>query len=146
LQVDSLLAEPQGKLKNTEVGSLSFLQWIFLTQELNQGLLHCWQILYQLSYQGSQTGLKNPKFLQLALVSQKFPASTCHQYKNSPRLTSIEWVMPSSHLILRRPLLLLPPIPASIRVFSSKSTLRMRWQKYWKIQSQGSQINTKSRL
>ena len=50
LQVDSLLAEPQGKLKNTEVGSLSFLQWIFLTQELNQGLLHCWQILYQLSY------------------------------------------------------------------------------------------------
>ena len=65
LQVDSLLAEPQVKLKNAEVGSLSFLQWIFLTQELNQGLLHCWQILYQLSYQGSQTGLKNPKFLTI---------------------------------------------------------------------------------
>ena len=39
--------------------------------------------------------------------------------------------MPSSHLILCRPLLLLPPIPPSIRVFSSKSTLRMRWPKYW---------------
>ena len=39
--------------------------------------------------------------------------------------------MPSSHLILGRPLLLLPPIPPSIRVFSSESTLRMRWQKYW---------------
>ena len=39
--------------------------------------------------------------------------------------------MPSSHLILCRPLLLLPPIPPSIRVFSSESTLRMRWQKYW---------------
>src|SRR5574341_1023683 len=43
--------------------------------------------------------------------------------------TSIELVMPSSHLILCRPLLLLPPIPPSIRVFSSESTLRMRWPK-----------------
>ena len=43
----------------------------------------------------------------------------------------IESVMPSSHLILCRPLLLLPPIPPSIRVFSNKSTLRMRWPKYW---------------
>ena len=50
LQVNSLPAEPQGKPKNTGVGSLSFLQWIFLTQELNWGLLHCRQILYQLSY------------------------------------------------------------------------------------------------
>ena len=46
---------------------------------------------------------------------------------SSLRLTSIESVMPSSHLILCRPLLLLPPIPPSIRVFSSESTLRMRW-------------------
>ena len=44
---------------------------------------------------------------------------------------SIETVMPSSHLILSRPLLLLPPIPPSIRVFSNESTLRMRWPKYW---------------
>ena len=43
------------------------------------------------------------------------------------RLTSIESVMPSSHLILGRPLLLLPPIPPSIRVFSNESTLHMRW-------------------
>ena len=43
----------------------------------------------------------------------------------------IESVMPSSHLILCHPLLLLPPIPPSIRVFSSESTLRMRWSKYW---------------
>ena len=47
------------------------------------------------------------------------------------RLTSIESVMPSSHLILCCPLLLLPPIPPRIRVFSSESTLRMRWPKYW---------------
>ena len=44
---------------------------------------------------------------------------------------SIESVMPSSHLILCRPLLLLPPIPPSIRVFSNKSTLHMRWPKDW---------------
>ena len=47
------------------------------------------------------------------------------------KLMSIESVMPSSHLILYRPLLLLPPIPPSIRVFPNESTLRMRWPKYW---------------
>ena len=51
--------------------------------------------------------------------------------RSSLRLTSIESVMPSSHLILCRPLLLLPPIPPSIRVFSNESTLHMRWPKYW---------------
>ena len=50
---------------------------------------------------------------------------------SSLKLMSIESVMPSSHLILCRPLLLLPPIPPSIRVFSNESTLRMRWPKYW---------------
>ena len=47
------------------------------------------------------------------------------------KLVSIESVMPSSHLILCRPLLLLPPIPPSIRVFSNELALRMRWPKYW---------------
>ena len=51
--------------------------------------------------------------------------------RSSLRLTSIESVMPSSHLILCHPLLLLPPIPPSIRVFSNESTLRMRWPVYW---------------
>ena len=50
---------------------------------------------------------------------------------SSLRLTSIESVMPSSHLILCRPFLLLPPIPPNIRVFSNESTLHMRWPKYW---------------
>ena len=50
-QADSLSAEPQGKPKNTGVGSLALLQQILQTQELNWGLLHCRQILYQLSYQ-----------------------------------------------------------------------------------------------
>jgi len=53
LQADSLPAEPPGKPKNTGVGSLSLLQWIFPPQESNWDLLHCRQILYQLGYQGS---------------------------------------------------------------------------------------------
>ena len=49
------------------------------------------------------------------------------------KLMSIEMVMPSSHLILYRPLLLMPPIPSSIRIFSNESTLCMRWPKYWSL-------------
>ena len=51
--------------------------------------------------------------------------------RSSLRLASIESVMPSNHLILCHPLLLLPPIPPSIKVFSNESTLCMRWPKYW---------------
>ena len=51
--------------------------------------------------------------------------------RSSPKLTSIESVMPSSHLIRCCPLLFQPPIPPSIKVFSNESTLRMRWPKYW---------------
>ena len=57
LQADSLSAEPQGKPKNTGVGSLSLLQQIFPTQEANWNLLHYRQILYQLSQQGSPAQL-----------------------------------------------------------------------------------------
>ena len=53
LQADSLPTEPQGKPKNTGVGSLSLFQLVFPTQESNRGLLHCRQILYQPSHQGS---------------------------------------------------------------------------------------------
>ena len=53
--------------------------------------------------------------------------------QSSLRLTSIESVIPSSHLILCHPLLLLPPIPPSIRVFSNESTLRMRWPSLYKF-------------
>ena len=53
LQVDSLLSEPPGKLKNTGVGSLSLPQGILPSQEWNQGLLHCRRIFHQLSHQAS---------------------------------------------------------------------------------------------
>ena len=51
--------------------------------------------------------------------------------RSPPKPTPIESVMPSSHLILCHPLLLLPPIPPSIRVFSKESALHIRWPKYW---------------
>ena len=51
--------------------------------------------------------------------------------RSSPKLMSIELVMPSSHLILCRPCLLLPPIFPSIRVFPNESVLHIRWPKYW---------------
>ena len=59
------------------------------------------------------------------------PPSPSPTSRSSLRPTSIESVMPSSYLLLCRPLLLLPPIPPSIRVFSNESTLHMRWPKYW---------------
>ena len=63
-----------------------------------------------------------------------------------PKLMSIELVMPSSHLILCHPLLLLPPIPPSIRVFFNESTLCMRWPKYWSFSFSISLSNEHLRL
>ena len=54
-----------------------------------------------------------------------------HRSQSLLKLTSIEWVIPSSHLVLCHPLLLMPSIPPSIRVFSNESPLYMRWPKYW---------------
>ena len=72
--------------------------------------------------------------VQFSSVAQSCPTlrdpMNCNS-RSSLKLTSIESVMPSSHLILCHPLFLLPPISPSIRVFSDESTLRMRWPKYW---------------
>ena len=64
LQPDSIPAEPQGKPKNTGVGSHSFLQGIFPTWELNQGLLHCRGILYQLSYREARASIFLSKLIK----------------------------------------------------------------------------------
>ena len=66
--------------------------------------------------------------------------------RSSLKLMSIKLVMPSSHLILCRPLLLLPPIPPSIRVFYSESALRIRWPKYWSFSFSISPSNVHPRL
>ena len=67
-------------------------------------------------------------------------------YQRMLRLISIESVMPPNHLILCRPLLLLPPIPPSIIVFSSQSTLHIRWPKYWSFSFNISPSNEHSGL
>ena len=59
------------------------------------------------------------------------PPLSISNSRSSPKLMSIELVMPSSHLILCRPLFLLPLIPPTNRVFSNESTLHLRWPKYW---------------
>ena len=64
-------------------------------------------------------------------LNHSMPGLPVHHQLPEIKLMSIESVMPSSRLILCCPLLLLPPIPPSIRVFSNESTLRMRWPKYW---------------
>ena len=69
---DSLPAEPQGKLKNTEVDRLSLLQRIFPTQESNQVLLHCRRILYQLSYQRSPDALAEGMATPSSILAWRF--------------------------------------------------------------------------
>ena len=98
--------------------------------------------VFSTSYNSYQQMVWNFQFSSVQLLSHvrlfETPWIAAHQASlsitnswSSLRLTSIKSVMPSSHLILCRPLLLLPPTPPSIRVFSSESTLRMRWPKYW---------------
>ena len=142
MQADSLPAELQGNPKNTGGDNRSLPQRIFLTQETNWGLLHCRQVLYQLNYQGSSRKRPSIQFSSVQLFSRvrlfatpwiaaRQASLSITNSRSSLRLSSIQSVMPSSHLILGHPLLLLPPIPPSIRIFSNESTLRMRWPKYW---------------
>ena len=110
LQPARLLGPWESPGKNTRVGSFSFLQGNFSTQALNSGLLHCRQILYQLSHKGSPR--IPPEFAQTHVI---------------------ESVMPSNHLIHCHPCLLLPSIFPSIRVFPNESVLYIRWPKYWSL-------------
>ena len=98
----------------------------------NPGLPHCRQILHQLSHKFSSVqSLSHVRLFATPWIAARHASLPITITRRSLRLTSIESVMPSGHLILGRPLLLLPPIPPSIRVFSNEPTLRMRWPKYW---------------
>ena len=89
-----------------------------------------WWLLAILGFPAVQFSSVTQSCLTPWIAARQASLSTTNSW-SSLRLTSIESVIPSSHLILCRPLLLLPPIPPSIRVFSNESTLRMRWPKYW---------------
>ena len=75
--------------------------------------------------------LSHVRLFATPCVAARQASLSITNFWSSLKLMSIESVMPSSHLILCYPLLLLPPIPPSISVFSSESTLHMRWPKYW---------------
>ena len=115
------------------MGCHFLLQGIFLTQGSNPGFPHCRQTLYCLSHQRPPFSVQ---FSHSVVFDSLRPHEVQHTLsitnsQSSLRLTSIESMMPSSHLILGHPHLLLPPIPPSIRVFSNESTLPVRWPKYW---------------
>ena len=83
-----------------------------------------------ISVQFSSVAQSCPTLCNLMIAAHQASLSITNS-QSLLKLMPIESVMPSSHPILRRPLLLLPPIPPSIRVFSNESTLHMRWAKYW---------------
>ena len=90
----------------------------------------CFGIIFSGCFSSVQSLSRVQLFATLWIEARQASQSITNS-RSSLRLASIQSVMPSSHLILCRPLLLLPPIPPGIRVFSSESTLRMRWPKYW---------------
>ena len=85
-------------------------------------------VRYQFS---SVQSLSRVQFYATPWIAAHWASLSITNSWSSLKLMSIKSVMPSSYLIHCRPLLLLPPIPPSIRVFSNESTLRMRWPKYW---------------
>ena len=108
---------------------------IFIHSSVN-GYLGCFHVLVIVNGGAMNMLLLLSHFIRVRLFATPWIAACQASWsitnsRSSPRPTSIESAMPSSHLILRRPLLLLPSIPPSIRVFSNESTLRMRWPNYW---------------
>ena len=92
----------------------------------------CTKILYKYSVQFSSVqSLSRVRLFATPWITARQASGSITSSLSSRKFMSSESVMRSSHLILCRPLLLLPPIPPSIRVFSNESTLRMRWPKYW---------------
>ena len=90
----------------------------------------CW-VEFVCLFISSVQSLSHVRLFPTPWIAARQASLSISNSRSSLRLTSIESVMPSSHLILWSPLLLLPPIPPSIRVFSNESTLHMRWPKYW---------------
>ena len=97
---------------------------------LEQNLRLFWESRVSLAFSAVQS-LSCVRLFATPWIAARQASLSITNSWNLPKLMCIESVMPSSHLILCRPLLLLPPIPPSIGVFSNESTLHMRWPKYW---------------
>ena len=96
----------------------------FFAQSPNLNLKSCLQF-------SSVQSLSHVRLFATPWIAARQACLSITNSQSSLRFTSIESAMLSSHLILCRPFLLLPPIPPSIKVFSNESTLRVRWPKYW---------------
>ena len=105
-------------------------RWCYLTISSSAVPFFCLQFFPE-PVEGSVQSLSHVWLFATPWTAARQASLSITNSRSSLKLTYIESVMPSSHLILCRPLLLLPPIPPSIRVFSSESTLHMRWPKYW---------------
>ena len=116
-----------GKVMYLLFNMLSRLVIAFLPR--SKRLLISWFQSFSVQYSSVQSLSRVQLFATPWIAARQASLSITNSW-SSLRLTSIESVMPFSHLIFYRLLLLLPPIPPSIRVFSNESTLRMRWPKY----------------
>ena len=104
--------------------------WNILTDTLRNNVLPATLLPFSVQFSSVQS-LSCVRLFATPWIAALQASLSITNSRRSLKLTSIESVMPSSHLILCHPLLLLPPIPPSIRVFSNESTLHMRWTKYW---------------
>ena len=111
--------EPGHENTGISLGSLDFPVWQW----------KC--MLAPLMQWDSVQSLSRVRLFKTPWIAARQASLSITNSRSLPKLMSIELVMPSSHLILCCPLLLLPPIPPNIRVFSNESTLGMRWPKYW---------------
>ena len=101
----------------------------FIYSSVNLSSIHIILMTYDYQIRSDQS-LSRVRLFATPWIAARQASLSITNSQSSLRLTSIKSVMPSSHLILCRPLLLLPPIPPGIIVFSNESTLCMRWPKY----------------
>ena len=126
---NKLKSDPVGKLRE---GAYRRTVWRTLKafwvsgDQTSLSVWACW-----VSAISSVQSLSRVQLFAIPWIAARQASLSITNSQSSPRLTSIESVMPSSYLILCRPFLLQPPIPPRIRVFSNESTLRMRCPKYW---------------
>ena len=104
---------------------------LFVTNIFDDFFLFCF-ICWKIQFSSVQS-LSCVRLFATPWIAARQASLSITNSRSPPKPMSIEWVMSSNHFILCHPLLLLPPIPPSIRVFSNESTLHMRWPKYWRF-------------
>ena len=104
-------------------------QPLFLRE--TRGPLQCWHNFLSLQWDSSVQSLSHVQLFATPWAAVRQASLSITNSRSLPKLMSIESVIPSNHLMLCRPLLLLPSIFLSIRVFSNESALCIRWPKYW---------------